>query len=285
MIHKINLFICILFIFISSSLFAQDNEKWVTCTGDAAIQNISSEEAKILALRNARINAIEKVCGVSMQAETMVKDFQLAGDFIHSISYGQIVEEKDKRWDTISMPANDPNDPPVLIYKVTMQAKVVSREEKPDPSFKINLKLNRTTFQSGDEVVFKIKATQDCYLTILNIGADDTVRILFPNFLEKNNFIKKAATIQVPGKTFQKTGNSYITVRTLPGSKKNSEVVKVIATKQRIDFIDEMDLSNAFSPIGTPKMALTKLARWLSQIPVSERAEASAVYTVEAVEK
>ena len=285
MIHKINLFICILFIFISSSLFAQDNEKWVTCTGDAAIQNISSEEAKILALRNARINAIEKVCGVSMQAETMVKDFQLAGDFIHSISYGQIVEEKDKRWDTISMPANDPNDPPVLIYKVTMQAKVVSREEKPDPSFKINLKLNRTTFQSGDEVVFKIKATQDCYLTIFNIGADDTVRVLFPNSLENNNFINKAATIQVPGKTFQKTGKCYIKVRTLSGCKKNSEVVKVIATKQRIDFIDEMDLSSAFSSVGTPKMALPKLARWLSQIPVSERAEASAVYTVEAVEK
>jgi len=285
MIHKINLFICILFIFISSSLFAQDNEKWVTCTGDAAIQNISSEEAKILALRNARINAIEKVCGVSMQAETMVKDFQLAGDFIHSISYGQIVEEKDKRWDTISMPANDPNDPPVLIYKVTMQAKVVSREEKPDPSFKINLKLNRTTFQSGDEVVFKIKATQDCYLTIFNIGADDTVRVLFPNSLENNNFINKAATIQVPGKTFQKTGKCYIKVRTLPGCKKNSEVVKVIATKQRIDFIDEMDLSSAFSSVGTPKMALPKLARWLSQIPVSERAEASAVYTVDAVEK
>ena len=215
----------------------------------------------------------------------MVKDFQLAGDFIHSISYGQIVEEKDKRWDTISMPANDPNDPPVLIYKVTMQAKVVSREEKPDPSFKINLKLNRTTFQSGDEVVFKIKATQDCYLTIFNIGADDTVRVLFPNSLENNNFINKAATIQVPGKTFQKTGKCYIKVRTLPGCKKNSEVVKVIATKQRIDFIDEMDLSSAFSSVGTPKMALPKLARWLSQIPVSERAEASAVYTVEAVEK
>jgi hypothetical protein len=31
-------------------------------------------------------------------------------------------------------------------------------------------------------------------------------------------------------------------------------------------------------------MALTKLARWLSHIPVYERAEAAVVYTVEAVE-
>ncbi len=268
----------------TNSTIGQDKTKWVTCTGDAAIQNISSEEAKIIALRNARIDAIEQVCGVSLQAETMVRDFQLAGDFIHSISYGHVVEEKDKSWKTITMPAEHPNDPPILIYKVTMQAKVVSRNEKPDPSFKINLKLNRTTFQSGDEVIFKIKATQDCYLTILNLAANDSVYILFPNKFAEDNLLNKNSTVQIPSKKNMNQG-FHIRVATLPGFKKNSEVVKVIATKQRIDFIDEIDLSSSFSPIGTPKMALTKLARWLSQIPVSERAEASAIYTVEAMEK
>ena len=283
MIHKFYFLICLSFIF-STTTFSQENGKWVTCSGDAAIQNISSEEAKIIALRKARINAIEQVCGVSLQAETMVKDFQLAGDFIHSISYGQVVEEKDKNWETITMPAENPNDPPVLIYKVTMQAKVVSRNEKPDPSFKINLKLNRTAFQSGDEVVFKIKATQDCYLTILNLAANDSVYLLFPNKFAEDSFLKRNSVVQIPNKKNRDQG-LHICVATLPGFKKNSEVVKVIATKQRIDFIDEIDLSSTFSPIGTPKMALTKLARWLSQIPFSERAEASAVYTVEAVEK
>ena len=236
------------------------------------------------ALRKARIDAIEQVCGINLQAETMVKDFQLAGDFIHSISYGHVVEEKDKKWETITMPSDNPNDPPVLIYKVSMQAKVISREEKADPSFKINLKLNRTTFQSGDEVIFKIKSTQDCYLTILNLAANDSVYILFPNKFAENNFLNKNTTTQIPNKE-QRNQGFHIRVATLPGFKKNSEVVKVIATKQRIDFIDEIDLSNAFSPIGTPKMAVTKLARWLSQIPISERTEATAVYTVEAVIK
>ena len=284
MFWRNTLFIGFLFILLSTKSFAQESGKWVTCTGDAAIQNISSEEAKIIALRNARLDAIEQVCGVSLQAETMVKDFQLAGDFIHSISYGHVVEEKDKNWDTISMPAKNPNDPPVLIYKVTMQAKVVSKEEKPDPSFKINLKLNRTIFQSGDEVIFNIKATQDCYLTILNLAANDSVYILFPNKFTEDNFLKKNSTVQIPTTKTRDQG-FYIRVSTLPGFKKNSEAVKVIATKQQIDFIHDIDLSSTFSPIGTPKMALTKLARWLSQIPVSERAEAAVVYTVEAVEE
>jgi len=284
MINRFKIFLVNIFLFAFVSLFAQENGKWVTCTGDAAIQNISSEEAKILALRKARIDAIEQVCGINLQAETMVKDFQLAGDFIHSISYGHVVEEKDKKWETITMPSDNPNDPPVLIYKVSMQAKVISREEKADPSFKINLKLNRTTFQSGDEVIFKIKSTQDCYLTILNLAANDSVYILFPNKFAENNFLNKNTTTQIPNKE-QRNQGFHIRVATLPGFKKNSEVVKVIATKQRIDFIDEIDLSNAFSPIGTPKMAVTKLARWLSQIPISERTEATAVYTVEAVIK
>ena len=284
MVCRNSFFIISLFIILSTSSFSQENGKWVTCTGDAAIQNISSEEAKIIALRNARIDAIEQVCGVSLQAETMVKDFQLAGDFIHSISYGHVVEEKDKKWETITMPAENPNDPPLLIYKLTMLAKVVSRDEKADPSFKINLKLNRSTFQSGDEVIFTIKATQDCYLTILNLAANDSVYILLPNKFSEDNFLKRTSVVQIPNKKHRNQG-FHIRVTTLPGSKKNSELVKVIATKQRIDFIDEIDLSSTFSPLGTPKMALTKLARWLSQIPVSQRAEASAVYTVEAVEK
>jgi len=284
MINRFKILLVNILLFAFVSLFAQENGKWITCTGDAAIQNISSEEAKILALRKARIDAIEQVCGINLQAETMVKDFQLAGDFIHSISYGHVVEEKDKNWETITMPSDNPNDPPVLIYKVSMQAKVISREEKADPSFKINLKLNRTTFQSGDEVIFKIKSTQDCYLTILNLAANDSVYILFPNKFAENNFLNKNTTTQIPNKE-QRNQGFHIRVATLPGFKKNSEVVKVIATKQRIDFIDEIDLSNAFSPIGTPKMAVTKLARWLSQIPISERTEATAVYTVEAVIK
>ena len=68
-----------------------------------------------------------------------------------------------------------------------------------------------------------------------------------------------------------------------------TEIEKFIELKKKKPttvegFVEKIDLSRTFSPIGTPKMALTKLARWLSQIPVSERAEASAVYTVEAVE-
>ena len=42
-----------------------------------------------------------------------------------------------------------------------------------------------------------------------------------------------------------------------------------------------MDNSGAFGLMGTPRMAVTKTAKLLSEIPISERAEASAIYTVE----
>ena len=165
-----------------------------------------------------------------------------------------------------------------------MKAKVALREEKPDPSFKVILKLNRAAFQSGDDVFFKIKATKDCYVTIFDLAANDSVYILFPNKFADNNFLKRNSMIEIPNEQQRREG-FHIRVATLPGAKRNSEIVKVIATKERIDFIDDMDMSSVFSSIGTPKIAITKLAQWLSQIPISERAEASASYIVEAREE
>ena len=277
-------FACFFVLLFSSLVFAQKSEKWVTCSGEAAIQNISFEEAKAIALKNARTDAIEQVCGINLQTETMVKNFRIAADFIYSISYGHVVEEKEKEWKTITLPSKNPDDPPTLILRVSMKAKVALREEKPDPSFKVILKLNRAAFQSGDDVFFKIKATKDCYVTIFDLAANDSVYILFPNKFADNNFLKRNSMIEIPNEQQRREG-FHIRVATLPGAKRNSEIVKVIATKERIDFIDDMDMSSVFSSIGTPKIAITKLAQWLSQIPISERAEASASYIVEAREE
>jgi len=59
-------------------------------------------------------------------------------------------------------------------------------------------------------------------------------------------------------------------------------VIKAIATKQEIALPGGVDLSYGFGLMGTPRVAAIKLARWLTEIPPSERAEASVMYTVTA---
>jgi len=289
-INKKNILFVKIFIQINFHLFlflillrAQEQEKWVHCSGEAAVQNITTEEAQILARRKARLDAIEQVCGVKLQAETLVKDFITAGDFIHSISYGHVVEEKNLKWEIENLSPENHDSPPLILYRVSMDAKVVPVNEKYDPFFKLDLKLNRIVFQSGDEVILKVQATKDCYLTVINIAANDSVYILFPNSVREDNFIRRKTKIEIPNKNDREMG-LHFRVITLPGHKENTEIVKVIATKQKFAFLEEADISSGFGTIGTPKTAITKLARWLSEIPVSERAEATLMYTVQAVD-
>ncbi|MCK5148355.1 DUF4384 domain-containing protein [bacterium] len=268
-------------IFSYQSLSAQDEGQWVKCSGEAAVHNITYEEAQILAKRRARLNAIEQVCGVSLQAETMVSNFILAADFIHSISYGNVVEERNLTWKTENLPPKNSSEPPVILVQVSMEVKVIPIEDKPDPYFKVNLDLNRTVFQAGDEVILKVKASKDCYLTVLNIAANDSVIIMLPNPFNQDGLIRAHTVVEIPAKHLRDAGMQF-RVATLPGHKKDSEIVKVIATKQKTAFFDELKQSGGGGHIGTPKMAMTKLARWLSEIPVSERAEASMIYEIHA---
>jgi hypothetical protein len=277
-----NFFSIIIFICLSiipAIVVAQSPGQWVQCSGEAAIHNITNEEAQVLAKREARRDAIEKACGISLQSETLVRDFMSSGDFIHSLSSGRVVEEKDIQWRTESVSSKEPSSPPLLVLHVEMMARVTEDSGKPDPSFKINLKMNRTVFQSGDEVVLNITTTQDCYLSVLNLGVDDSVRVLFPNKWQNESYVPSHQEIEIPDKPSRQSG-LQIRVANLPGHKSDNEMVKVIATKQKMAILSEADFGSGFGLMGTPKMAVGKLMRWLSDIPVSDRAEATIMYTV-----
>jgi len=280
MIYKylFTVYIIITFI-INTQVQSQNKAQWITCTGEALVQNISNEEAQVIAKRKARLNAIEKVCGVQLQAESLVRNFMLAGDFIHSIAYGHVIEEKNIQWQTETIPPENPSAPPVIKLKLTMEAKVKPVNDKSDPSFKVKLTLNRKSFDSGDEVIFTISSTKDCYITIINLAANDSVYVLYPNISHQDNFIQADKTFIFPSIDDRVSG-FHIRVSALPVHKKDSEIVKVIATKKQIDFLFGLAMSEGFGVMGTPKMAITQLARRLSEIPVSKRAEATVMYTV-----
>ncbi|MBK1878899.1 DUF4384 domain-containing protein [Pelagicoccus mobilis] len=53
-------------------------------------------------------------------------------------------------------------------------------------------------FRLGDEVRVCVKATQDCYLTLLNLAPDGELTILFPNRHNQNNRIRGGVEHEVP---------------------------------------------------------------------------------------
>lgn len=250
----------------------------VTATGEASLANVTPEEAQKTALQKARLSAIEMVCGVKLQAESFVRDFVLQGDFIHAVSYGHIVSEEIKSW-KVEVEQKNPQTPPAMTYLVTIKASVLQEKGNPDFSYQAMVQLNKTIYQSGDEMVIRARATKPSYLTILNFTADDRVILLFPNALRRNNLVEREQEYQIPSSSDRK-GILKLEVSNLPGHKRDTEYIKVIATTKPIPLLEVLAFKGQYGVMDTVSVAATEIARLISAIPVNERAEATAAYEI-----
>ncbi len=251
--------------------------KVVTVTGEAELANLTPDEARILALKRARHNAIEAVCGIQVQAETLVQNFVLQGDFTHAVTYGKIVNEDILKWDA-EVRQKSPTAMPVITFKVTMRAEVFQERGKPDPFFNVHLSLNKPAFENGDELIMKVKSSKDAYLNILNFAADGSVIILFPNAFRRDNKIEAGREYVIPAESDRNV--IKFQVSTLPGHRKDTEYIKVICTREPIDLLQEIRPSGTFTVMENTTFALTEVARVLSSIPLKYRAEDTAIYQI-----
>ena len=270
-------FIFFLLLTLAEGMSASDG-KVVTSTGVAAIANLTPGEAQNLALKRARQNAIEEACGVSVQAETFIHNNMLAADFIHSVSYGRIIYEEILSWDA-DVTRESKKRPPSVAYRVTIKARVKPEKGKPDPYYQVSVKLNKKVYHSGDEMIIRVKATKPSYISVLNFAADGSVILLYPNRLRKNNYVKALEQYQIPSET-DRNDVLKLQVSTLPGHRKDTEFIKVIATRQPIHLLDGLLTQGQYGVIQTVNIAAVEIARLVSAIPLKDRAEHTVFYEI-----
>jgi len=277
---QLTLTVCFIFFvfFTLAGGVSASNGKQVTATGVAAMANLTPEEARNLALKRARQNAIEEVCGVSVQAETLIHNNMLSADFIHSVSYGRIIDEEILAWDT-DVTRQSPKLPPSVAYRVTIKARVKPEKGKPDPYYQVSVGLNKKVYRSGDEMIIRVKATKPSYISVLNFAADGSVTLLYPNRLRKNNYIKALKQYQIPSKA-DRNDVLKLQVSTLPGHRKDTEFIKVIATRQPIHLLDGLLTQGQYGVMDTVNLAAVEIARMVSAIPLKDRAEHTVFYEI-----
>ena len=118
----------------------------------------------------------------------------------------------------------------------------------------------------------KIQASGDCYITILNIDANDDIYVLFPNKYQPNNFLPANQIIHVPSDKERSLG-IHFRMYTLPQHNSDEEFIMVIATRKPAPLLAEIgEGEEVFKKFKNDRLALTELARWLSTIPPDERA-------------
>lgn len=248
----------------------------ITTVGEVYLANITPEEAQSMAVKRARTSAIEQVCGVKVQAETLVKDFVMQADFIHQVAYGRIVGEKVVKWE-LDVDQPSPAKPPALTLRVTLEAQVMPEKGEPDPFYKVKVWLNKSVFQNGEEMVVYVNATKDSYLTVLNFSADDSVTLLYPNLLRRDNKIEAGRDYEIPAREDRGEVMKF-QVSTLPDHKQDTEAIKVICTRGPINLLSEVKARGNYGVMDSTRFAVTEVARLMAAIPPRERAEDTAIY-------
>ena len=258
--------------------------RWVEATGSSFLTGaISADEAQRKALEAADQNASEKACGVGIQAESFLLNQILRGDFVHAVTYAHILERKEHQWK--HDPIERPGKPPEVHLEVTLKARVKCDRGEPDPSYQVKVLLNQTTFRVGDPLILNVNATKRSWFTVLNFGPDDQVYVLYPNRVEKQvlhardkqrpyDQVGPLTQLQIPSEQLRQLGEHYLTAY-LEGKKKANELILVIATTRPMDILAELPQTGQFSKYGSPRLAATAVAGWLSRIPVQDRAVTS----------
>ena len=247
-------------------------------TGSEIISGISPEEARSRAIRKVRLEAIEKLCGVNIQSASLVKDFILSGDFVSSTSFGQIVSENILKEEVI-ITQEQINHPPTLVYHVEMEIAVQCESGEPDLTFRLSVQTNKKTFVSGEELILNLQSTSDCYLTILNYTADEKVSIIMPSSIFPDNFLPAQQPLEIPSRS-QRAQGIQLRMQPLSGQEKSTEIIQIIATKQKIDFLENLETKEEMNGGLNLSIAMDKLLRWITSIPVQQRTQATEMIEV-----
>ncbi len=256
-------------------LIALGND-WFKITESVTIENITPEKAREIAILKACKRAIEYYSGVEIKGrilniqaenheEIVLDNFS---SITQQISQGIILEKELVNEEIISK-GN--------IFKkvITIKVKVGRQKGEKDPSFGLIAELNREYFKDGEEIELSVKSSKNCYLTILNICSNDSVYVIFPNEYRNNNVIKSGELFLLPNSNDKKNG-LYFPVNLLPNKNEDIELIKVIATKQKIDFSSIYSLS----AYGTYQSTLIDLQKWLLKIPRNEIEEIDLQYII-----
>lgn len=259
--------------------FAKDECSWVESKGYAVLENITPEQARELAKRRAQAEAIAKATGIEIKSVSIVKDFELEAELIKSFSKGVILKEEIIKWEE----EKDKERPGSSFLTLHYRGCVKKIEGEQDPYFNVKLQMKENTYVEGDETYFKINCTKDCYITVFNITAENNVLILFPDGKYfKDNFLKENEDFEFPPKQLRDFGLK-LRVKTLPKQKESTEIIWVVATKEKFDFYNllcKKKEGRGFCEEKDFSPTLQDLISALSDIPLNQKSEDIEVYVV-----
>jgi hypothetical protein len=243
-------------------------------------QNITFAEARSKALEKARedISIQSKRIIANITTRYIAEFNQITYDdfanFTKSFSRELITKEEIVEDPPLITEKLQGSDKWIYRKRVVLKAWIEEIKGEPDPTFKVVLKTDRASYRQGESLKMRVTSTQDCYITIFNLFANDSLKVIFPHRFHPDNFLKANTELPLPSETEAWSLPLYL----LPGREQDSEALLIIATKEDIPFtVAETTDSEGF--ISFPS-ALQSLNRWLIEMNAGQYTQDLVKYTI-----
>lgn len=257
---------------------AQETET-VTVVGTYVGNNVTPVVGYQRAQQRAMNEAIEKVAGVEVfstknfQKESSSDDEIVSryASFMNTFSKATVKDYK--VLDRFSTEMKEDGES-VFKYTVKLEAEVIKSDEGPDPGFTVQMNINKPAYIEGDELIVTVGVSKTGFVTLFNFTSNNRVYIIYPNAVMEQKVMKSNEKRQIPSDEDRKSGIVF-ELEVAKGQKSSSEIMLAIATKQRIPLITEMDDNTGFEYVR-----MKDFQRWLSSIPLNQRAYDSKQYFI-----
>ena len=162
---------------------------------------------------------------------------------------------------------------------LTMSYYVEPVKGERDPGFSVEANLQKNLLNSGEELIIKVTPSQDCYLYLFNLLADQNIMLMYPNEYIPDNFLQAGKTLQIPNAMLRKM--LQFKVAPLPGEALSSESVYIVCTRSAVPVNRNLPRIGTSVPvIATGSQNFLELQRWLTTIPLNQRVEQNLIYHV-----
>lgn len=129
--------------------------------------------------------------------------------------------------------------------------------DAPSSNIQVSATLNHADglYGVGDTLTLQVRASQDAYITVLEVGTSGKVHIIFPNRYQENNRVSANEIVAIP------SDESHFRIRV--GGPAGRDVIKVFATYEPLSVLARQRLVQEGAYYTTPQNARS-LARDLT---------------------
>jgi len=256
------------------AIAAQDEPVRVEAEGTILLGDDSTAgQAKAAALNNARRAALEKATGVEVHGSSMVYNYQLINDLVHTATRGIIVKEN-----VLKISCTTKDEQVSCSAKIEVWVKPLHTERRGNFAVKTAFvhRIDKVeaaaspVFQNNDEIIIRATANQDAYLSLFSVDQFGGISKLYPNEHVKQEKLPAGKEIVFPEDSLRQ-GGLKLKVRTPKGKKKAVESVLIIATKERSALLEDVKAKD---------LTITDLMKELSEMDPSQWVEQTVGYEV-----